>query len=223
MSKRAKRSRCRAISSSDASSGISARKKRSPICFRNSRSSSVTRKLTRCEILMFAGSNSSMTLRGFAAPRAGRAASAAALAATGSFRRLRRLWLIRCSQSEHNPQAELDIARRAHRARNRSGHIRADVGIRQVELRMVENVEELRAELQPDALGDREFLEDREIDIGAAGRAKDAAAGVAERVQRGRGPGHAGRIQGGIEPAGKSRVVDAGIPYPIGTASGSGI
>ena len=88
---------------------------------------------------------------------------------------------------------------------------------------MVEDVEELRAPLQFDALGDREFLENREIEVGAAGRAQDAPSRVAEGIQRGRGPGRAGSIEGGVEPLRKVRIRQACIPHPIGTASCSSI
>ena len=55
--------------------------------------------------------------------------------------------------------------------------------IRIVELRVVQEVEELRAELQIDPLGQREHLMGREIDIESAGTNQDVSAGVAECIR----------------------------------------
>ncbi len=59
-----------------------------------------------------------------------------------------------------------------------------DIGIWQAELRVIEDVEGLRAELEFHPFTNREVFEKRHIPIPAAGSDQDIAAGVAIGVRR---------------------------------------
>ena len=67
-------------------------------------------------------------------------------------------------------------------------------GIRIVQLRVIQEIEELGAILESPALADGEQLVRREIDVEGSGTAQDIAARVAESAQRRRGK------RGGVEP-----------------------
>lgn len=62
-------------------------------------------------------------------------------------------------------QSELNLARRADNARDRSGIARTNRRIWQIELGMVEEIEKFGAELQLQAFNDAELFEDREVEI----------------------------------------------------------
>src|SRR5678816_3413118 len=85
--------------------------------------------------------------------------------------------------------AELDLARRADDGGDRPRIAGPDGRVRQVELRVVEDVEGFGAELDLHAVVHREVLEEREVEVHAARSVQDVAAGVAEGEVRGRGKG----------------------------------
>src|SRR5260370_35874525 len=86
------------------------------------------------------------------------------------------------SSSEHQPQAQLDVPRGPDRGRDHARRRAPDGRVRQIELRMVEGVEELAADLDPVAFRNLLLLENRAIEVGAAGSPKNIAAAVAVRV-----------------------------------------
>ena len=84
--------------------------------------------------------------------------------------------------SEHQLQAQLIDAgrtRRRHDAEVGRGEVRRHIR----ELRMVERVERLQPELQPDSVRDREVLEQREIQVVHAGPAFGVPSEIAERAR----------------------------------------
>ncbi len=99
------------------------------------------------------------------------------------------------SESVIKLQRELDLARRALEGHDRTGGgdralpRRADVRVRVVELRRIEGVEHLRAELQASRLirAQPEILEERKVELLRAGAAQDVAPRVAKGELRRRG------------------------------------
>src|SRR5258707_2390694 len=83
--------------------------------------------------------------------------------------------------SKQHLQSELVLSRTPHRARNRACRRRADRAVRKPEIRMVEKVERLHAELHPHSLRDRKALEQREVPLGQPRAGKNIAPRVAER------------------------------------------
>src|SRR5215470_15469192 len=73
-------------------------------------------------------------------------------------------------------QSELNLARRADDAGDGSGIAGANGRVRQIELRRVEEVEKFGAELEIQALGNVELLEEREIKINPPRAVKNVAA-----------------------------------------------
>src|SRR5262245_47375250 len=68
-------------------------------------------------------------------------------------------------ESEDHFCTKLYLARRADDGGNRSGIARTDGGVRQIELRRVEQVEAFDAKLEPRALRDVELFEEREVEV----------------------------------------------------------
>src|SRR4051794_13473643 len=93
---------------------------------------------------------------------------------------------ISSTQSENQLQRELDLARAAEVAAD--GPRRRDLpegGDREVvlrlgEIRVIEQVERLAAELQRDPLGDLRVFRDRQVDVLEAGAGQDVPARIAE-------------------------------------------
>src|SRR5881396_1217696 len=81
--------------------------------------------------------------------------------------------------SEDHFRPKLNLARRADDAGNGSGSARADGGVRQIELRRVEDVEALGAKLEPRVLLDAELLEQREVEVHAPRSVQDIPARIA--------------------------------------------
>jgi hypothetical protein len=77
--------------------------------------------------------------------------------------------------SEQQLEAELNISGRADRVRDHSRARASDGLTRKIELRVIQNVEELAAELQVEPLGKQKLLEDGEVQVGAAGSNKEPA------------------------------------------------
>src|SRR5579862_2114792 len=142
-----------------------------------------------------------------------------------------------CSGSSENElRAQLDDARIYRSARNPAESGRSHVGycrqrkVRLIKLRMIKQVEELGANLQVHAFGDRGVLLERRIEIELAGTKHEARPGVPEpsgaghtAVSRGaqvlRGLGWA--LAGGVEPLSgrryRRRIAErAGIKVGVG-------
>src|SRR5258708_7874071 len=85
----------------------------------------------------------------------------------------------RMAASEDHFRPKLNLARRADDAGNGSGSARADGGVRQIELRRVEDIEAFGAKLEPRARPDTELLEQREVEVHAPRPVQDVPAGIA--------------------------------------------
>src|SRR5882672_3606782 len=81
------------------------------------------------------------------------------------------------------PQRKLNLPRRAH-ARDRAGAQRADARARIAEIRLVQEVEKLRTEGQPELLGKPEILVGPEVPGPITGRDHNIPSGIAEGVKR---------------------------------------
>src|SRR5438309_2098935 len=103
-----------------------------------------------------------------------------------------------CSPTAHlklEAQCALQLAWIAHRARDDTGLYIADICIGQAELRVVEDVEGFRTELDLPPFANREVFEERHIPVPASGTNQDVSASVAVCI--------GGRITecSGVEPA----------------------
>src|SRR5215207_554153 len=85
---------------------------------------------------------------------------------------------------EEQLRAELYVARVA-RGGDAPERGRAEEVVGQVQVRVVEEVEELRAQLQAHALAERSVLHERRVDVVITRPRHDVAPGVAERARRG--------------------------------------
>src|ERR1043166_1026963 len=121
--------------------------------------------------------------------------------------------------SETELQAELDIARptvaveKTERVVTAHGHPAVEDGVVEaVEVRAVEEVEELRAELEPGALGQPEVLVQREVNVGVARLPHQPAGECAERARRGEREGRRVEV---LRPVARMQV--DGLPrYEVG-------
>src|SRR5207302_6056522 len=95
---------------------------------------------------------------------------------------------------------ELDIPRRTDRGRYQARRGAANGRIRKVELRMIERVEKLRAELQTRALLNMRLFEKGAIEVSTMRSAKRVSAAVTVGVLKVRCPGGARHVEGGVEP-----------------------
>src|SRR5882724_299711 len=93
---------------------------------------------------------------------------------------------------ESKLQRELDHSRISRGAADGSVTRRRDAAARIREICDVQNVEELAAPFEIDALGDRDPLIDRDIEIALAWTAEDVAAAIAEQIS---GPHERGGIE----------------------------
>src|SRR5262245_21191653 len=121
----------------------------------------------------------------------------------------------RFRELKHRLQPELNLPRRADDLRNRSRVAGADGRVRQVELRCIEEIEDLRPELQPHALTDAKLLEQGKVEIHTPSSVQDIAAGIAVCELRGR------RKRGNVEPSVNGWILEFAVPQPIWPADGS--
>src|SRR5580698_4762662 len=84
---------------------------------------------------------------------------------------------------EHQPETKLNVPRRSQRGRDDSSLCVTNRCVRQIELRVVEHVEQLSAKLNVDSVRNSDVLEQRSVEIKAAGASQDISARFAERVQ----------------------------------------
>src|SRR5262245_41270996 len=104
-----------------------------------------------------------------------------------------------CSKCQ--PQTKLNVPRRAHSSRDPSGTRTTDRGIRQIEYRVIEQVEEFGAVLQFHPLADRKLFEDGEGQIVAARTPQYIAPAVAVCVLERSEPGRTAGVERRVEPA----------------------
>ena len=102
---------------------------------------------------------------------------------------------------EHQPQAKLNIPGRTDRGRYHACRRASNGRIRKIELRMIEGIKKLAAELHPEAFGNRYLFEDRAIELRTMRPAKNIAAAVAVGELTRRGPCRPGRIERCVEPS----------------------
>ena len=120
--------------------------------------------------------------------------------------------------SEQQLEAELNISGRADRVRDHSRARASDGLARKIELRVIQNVEELAAELQVETLGNQELFEDGEVQVGAAGSPQNPSSGVPVSELSRRGPRGARRVEVRIEPVVDCRVRNVPVTHQVRTA-----
>src|SRR5207248_4232318 len=96
----------------------------------------------------------------------------------GPIRSARRAMPDETNGSENDLRAQLNLPRRPDDAGNRAGIARAEGGVRQIELRRIEDIEAFGAKLEPRALREAEFLEEREVEVHATGSIQDIPARI---------------------------------------------